>query len=421
MNDSAERTAGRGSLRHRILVTLLAIVVFRLGQDLPAPHVDTRALEGIPKTDDPWYWLLDLFTGGGLSTLPVFVFGVLPCLAAAPLLRTLITLVPRLAALRAEGQAGARLLTRYRRRLTVLLGLLGAVGVVVFRDREVFDDHGAVSIAVTVACMTAGTALVLRLTEVITDRGFGDGVRILLLVQVLAVLPAEFLRLYEAKGWVAIAVMAVVASSVMVATIVVAQTQRRIPIQHAKRMIGVRAYGGNPSYIPLRIAQANSPAVLAAVLLSLPVLAADLWPTVTWLEWAGSRLHDEGTPWRIAIYVFLVVLFAFIRAAGTLDVEQVSRDLVRTGGFVPGIRPGSWTADYIGYVYHRIVFFGAVYAGVIALIPVAGLALLDASPRLPFGGVTLQVVLVFLVSVTLDTSRQINELRLQKRYGQFLH
>ncbi|MBB5850567.1 preprotein translocase subunit SecY [Amycolatopsis umgeniensis] len=415
MNDSAERTADRGSLRHRILVTLLVIVVFRLGQSLTAPHVDVRAIEGTSKIDNPLYWLLDLFTGGGLFTLPVFAFGVLPCLAALPLMRTLIVLVPRLATLRAEGQAGARLLTRYQRRLTVALGFLGAVGVVVFRGEEVLGDG-----AVTVACLTAGTALVLRLTEVITDRGFGDGVRILLLVQVVAVLPPEFLRLYEAKGWIGIAVMAVVALSVMVITIVFAQTQRRIPVQYAKRMIGIRAYGGTSSYIPLRISQANSPAVLAAVLLYLPVLASDLWPGVTWFEWIGSRLRDEGTPWRIAIYLFLVCLFAFIRAAGTFDVEQVSRDLARTGGFIPGIQPGGWTVDYLGYVYHWICAFGAVYAGVIAVIPATGLALLDASPRFPFGGVALLVVLVFLVSVTLDTARQINELRVRKSYGQFL-
>ncbi|MEV6910695.1 preprotein translocase subunit SecY [Amycolatopsis sp. NPDC051071] len=420
MNDSAERVVGKGSLRRRILVTLVVVVVFRLGQGLPAPHLKVRALEGTFPADDPVRWILGLLTGGGLFTLPVFAFGVLPCLAAPFLLRTLTVLIPRLAALRAEGEAGARLLTRYRRRLTVGLGLLGAVGVVVFRGREVLDDHGVLAVTVVVTCLTAGTALVLRLAEVITDRGFGDGVRILLLAQVVAVLSAEVPRLYETKGWAAIAVMTVVALSVMVATIVVAQAQRRISVQYAKRMIGMRAYGGTSSYVPLRISQANSPAVLAAVLLSLPVLATELWPTVTWFEWTGSRLRDEGSPGRIAVYFVLVCLFAFIRAAGTLDVDQVSRELVRVGGFVPGIRPGSPTADYLGYVHHRIGALGAVYSGVIALLPVLGLALLNASPRLPFGGVILQVVLVFLVSVTLDTTRQVNELRLQKHYGPVL-
>ncbi|MFE6616228.1 preprotein translocase subunit SecY [Amycolatopsis sp. NPDC057786] len=383
----------RDSLRRRILVTLGVIVLFRLGQSLPTPHVTVRA----PEADHPLRWILDLLTGGGLATLPVFAFGVLPCLAAPRLLRGLIALIPRLAALRAEGEAGARVLKRYQRRLVVLLGLLGAVGVVVFGGQNVLEG------AVTVACLTAGTALVLRLTEVITDRGFGDGVRILLLAQVLAVLPGEFLRLYERAGWAAIAVLTVVTLSITVLTIVLAQGQRHVPVQYAKRMIGRRIYGGTATYIPLRFPQANSPAVVAAVLLAVPV------------HYFG--LEDPG--W-IAVYFVLVCLFAFMRAAVAQSMDKVAGELVRAGGFVPGIRPGTWTAEYLDYVNRRILAFGALCSGVVALIPAAGLALLDASPALLVTGVTLQVVLVFFVSVSLDTTRQIESLRQQRRYEPFL-
>ncbi|QXV58707.1 preprotein translocase subunit SecY [Amycolatopsis sp. TNS106] len=383
----------RASLRRRILVTLGVIVLFRLGQSLPTPHVTARA----PEADHPLRWILDLLTGGGLATLPVFAFGVLPCLAAPRILRGLIVLIPRLAALRAEGEAGARVLKRYQRRLVVLLGLLGAVGVVVFGGQDAVDG------AVTVACLTAGTALVLRLTEVITDRGFGDGVRILLLAQVLAVLPAEFLRLYEKAGWAAIAVTTVVTLSITVLTIVIAQGQRRVPVQYAKRMIGRRAFGGTPAYVPLRFPQANSPAVVAAVLLSVLV------------PYLG--LADPG--W-IAGYFVLVCLFAFMRAAAAQDMAKVAGELVRAGGFVPGIRPGNWTAEYLDHVNRRILAFGALCSGVVALIPAAGLALLDAGPAPLVSGVTLQVVLVFLVSVSLDTTRQIESLRGQRRYEPFL-
>ncbi|MFI9452396.1 preprotein translocase subunit SecY [Amycolatopsis sp. NPDC052450] len=392
----------RASLRRRILVTLGVIVVFRLGQSVPAPSVTVRA----PETDHPLRWILDLLTGGGLFTLPVFAFGVLPCLAAPPVLRALIVLIPRLAALRAEGEAGARVLKRYRRRLTVGLGLLGAIGVLGFRGQDALDT------VVAVACLTVGTALVLRLTEVITERGFGDGVRILLLAQVLAVLPPEFLRLYEKTGWAAIAVMAVVTLSITVITIVVAQGQRRVPVQYAKRMIGRRAFGGTATYIPLRFPQANSPAVLAAVLLSVPVLL----PGATWLGW----LRDEGDPRRIAVYFLLVCLFAFMRAAVAQDMDKVASELVRVGGFVPGIRPGNATAEYLDYVNRRIIAFGALCSGVVAVLPVAGLGLLDVSPRVPVVGVALQVVLVFLVGVALDTTRQIQALRLQRQYEPFL-
>ncbi|RSM78508.1 preprotein translocase subunit SecY [Amycolatopsis sp. WAC 01375] len=392
----------RASLRRRILVTLGVIVVFRLGQSVPAPSVTVRA----PEADHPLRWILDLLTGGGLFTLPLFAFGVLPCLAAPPVLRALIVLIPRLAALRDEGEAGARVLKRYRRRLTVGLGLLGAIGVLGFRGQEALDT------VVAVACLTVGTALVLRLTEVITERGFGDGVRILLLAQVLAVLPPEFLRLHEKTGWGAIAVMAVVTLSITVITIVVAQGQRRVPVQYAKRMIGRRAFGGTSTYIPLRFPQANSPAVLAAVLLSVPVLL----PGATWLEW----LRDEGDPRRIAVYFLLVCLFAFMRAAVAQDMDKVASELVRVGGFVPGIRPGNWTAEYLEYVNRRIIAFGALCSGVVAVIPVAGLGLLDVSPRVPVVGVALQVVLVFLVGVALDTTRQIQALRLQRQYEPFL-
>ncbi|MFI5559434.1 preprotein translocase subunit SecY [Amycolatopsis japonica] len=379
----------RTSLRRRILVTLGVIVVFRLGQSLPTPQPAR-----LPLSDHSWRWILDLLTGGRLAT--VFGFGVLPCLVAPFVLRALIVLIPRLAALRAEGEAGARVLKRYQRRLVVVLGLLGAVGVVVPGGQDVLDG------AVTVACLTAGTAVVLRLTELITDRGFGNGVRILLLAQVLAVLPPEFLRLYERTGWAAVVVLAVVTLSIVVITIVVAQGQRRVPVQYAKRMIGRRAFGGTPSYIPLRFPQANSPAVLAAVLL--------------WVLPFGL-----GDPWWIAVYFGLVCLFAFVRAAVAQNMDKVAGDLVRVGGFVPGIRPGNWTAEYLGYVNRRIIAFGAFILGLVALIPVAGLALLGVTPATLFvAGVTLQVVLVFLVSVSLDTTRQIESLRQQRRYEPFL-
>ncbi|MEU9689194.1 preprotein translocase subunit SecY [Amycolatopsis japonica] len=379
----------RTSLRRRILVTLGVIVVFRLGQSLPTPQPARP-----PLSDHSWRWILDLLTGGRLAT--VFGFGVLPCLVAPFVLRALIVLIPRLAALRAEGEAGARVLTRYRRRLVVVLGLLGAVGVVVSGGQDVLGG------AVTVACLTAGTAVVLRLTELITDQGFGNGVRILLLAQVLAVLPPEFVRLYEKAGWAAVVVMAVVTLSVTVITIVVAQGQRRVPVQYAKRMIGRRAFGGTPSYIPLRFPQANSPAVLAAVLL--------------WVLPFGL-----GDPWWIAVYFVLVCLFAFVRAAVAQNMDKVAGELVRVGGFVPGIRPGNWTAEYLDHVNRRIIAFGAFSLGVVALLPVAGLALLGVTPATLFvAGVTLQVVLVFLVGVSLDTTRQIESLRQQRRYQPFL-
>ncbi|MEU8417415.1 preprotein translocase subunit SecY [Amycolatopsis japonica] len=378
----------RTSLRRRILVMLGVIVVFRLGQSLPTPQPAR-----LPLSDHSWRWILDLLTGGRLAT--VFGFGVLPCLVAPFVLRALIVLIPRLAALRAEGEAGARVLTRYRRRFVVVLGLLGAVGVVVSGGQDVLGG------AVTVACLTAGTAVVLRLTELITDQGFGNGVRILLLVQVLAVLPPEFLRLYEKTGWAAVVVMAVVTLSVTVITIVVAQGQRRVPVQYAKRMIGRRAFGGTPSYIPLRFPQANSPAVLAAVLL--------------WVLPFGLG------PWWIAVYFVLVCLFAFVRAVVAQNLDKVAGELVRVGGFVPGIRPGNWTAEYLDHVNRRIIAFGAFSLGLVALLPVAGLALLGVTPATLFvAGVTLQVVLVFLVGVSLDTTRQIESLRQQRRYQPFL-
>ncbi|WP_223199529.1 preprotein translocase subunit SecY [Solihabitans fulvus] len=402
-------------------MTLLVIVVFRLGQNLPVPGVNVRALAGIPVADNQLHWLLDLLTGGGLGRVSVFAFGVFPCLAAPVVLRALVGLSPRLTALRAAGPAGASALARHRRRLTVGLGLLGAVGVVVAggslpgAGRDVLDDHGVLAGTgtVLVACLTAGSALVLRLAEAITDRGVGDGVRVLLLTQVAAVLPAEFLRLCRVRGGATAVVLAVVVLAVMAATIFVAQAQRHVPVQYAARTIGRRFGGGARTFVPLRIAQSNGPAVLAAVLLYLPVLAARLWPGAAWSEWAPSWLRDEGTLWRMVVYAVLVCVFATIRASVAFDPERVADELARVGGFIPGIRPGRPTAAYLDYVHHRIVAVGAGYLGVLALVPTVGLALVGGGPRFPFGGVTMLVVLVFLVSVTLDTARRLETWRLR--------
>jgi preprotein translocase subunit SecY len=417
-------------LRKKLLFTLFMILVFRIGATLPTPNVNVSVLKSTAdaaKKSNQLYGLVDLFSGGALLKLSVFALGIMPYITASIILQLLTVVIPRLEALKKEGQAGTTKITQYTRYLTIGLGILQATGIVamastgqLFQGQSGSDnilyDTGVFPIVTMVICMVAGTSVIMWLGELMTDRGVGNGMSILIFTQVVAVFPSQFWSIYKAKNGFVFALVIIVGLGIMAGVVFVEQAQRRIPVQYAKRMVGRRMYGGTSTYIPLKVNQAGIiPVIFASSLLYLPVLATQLWPNTKWLQKVQPYLQQDN-PWHMGIFFVFIIFFTYFYVAITFNPTEVADNMKKYGGFIPGIRPGRPTAEYLDYVLTRITTPGALYLGLVALIPMVAFALLNATQNFPFGGTSILIV----VGVGLDTVKQIESQLQQRNYEGFL-
>ncbi|WP_433180417.1 preprotein translocase subunit SecY [Actinoallomurus sp. CA-150999] len=418
-------------LRRKLLFTLGIVVVFRLGQNLPAPGVDVSAVKACAQAAAHGgradvFSMINLFSGGALLKLSVMALGIYPYVTASIILQLLTVVIPRLEALKKEGQAGTTKITQYTRYLTVALAILQGATVVAMAasgnlfpgcGQRILGDPGMLTVVTMVACMVAGTAVIMWLGELITERGIGNGMSILIFTQVVAVFPTEFWNIYTRKGGFTFALVTATSLAVMAGVVFVEQAQRRIPVQYAKRVVGRRAYGGTSTYIPLKVNQAGViPAIFASSMLSVPALAAELWPRNTFLNRTLAPLTRQDDPWHMVTLFGLIVFFTYFYVAITFNPTEIADNMKKYGGFVPGIRPGRPTAGYLDYVLTRITAPGALYLGLISLIPMVALSLFGATQDFPFGGTSLLIV----VGVALDTVKQIESRLQQHNYEGFL-
>ncbi|WP_084264930.1 preprotein translocase subunit SecY [Actinomadura macra] len=417
-------------LRKKLLFTLFMIVVFRIGSILPTPNVNVKVLKDTAdaaKDQNQLYGLVDLFSGGALLKLSVFALGIMPYITASIILQLLTVVIPRLEALKKEGQAGTTKITQYTRYLTIGLAILQATGIVAMASTgqlfqgvsgggDVLYDTGVFPIITMVVCMVAGTSVIMWLGELVTDRGVGNGMSILIFTQVVAVFPAQFWSIYQTKNGFVFAIVVLVGLAIMAGVVFVEQAQRRIPVQYAKRMVGRRMYGGTSTYIPLKVNQAGIiPVIFASSLLYLPVLATQLWPNTKWLQKIQPYLQPSNA-WHMAVFFVFIIFFTYFYVAITFNPTEVADNMKKYGGFIPGIRPGRPTAEYLDYVLTRITTPGALYLGLVALIPMVAFSLLKASQDFPFGGTSILIV----VGVGLDTVKQIESQLQQRNYEGFL-
>nr|WP_131758594.1 preprotein translocase subunit SecY [Actinomadura fibrosa] len=417
-------------LRKKLLFTLMMIVVFRIGSILPTPNVNVKVLKetaDAAKESNQLYGLVDLFSGGALLKLSVFALGIMPYITASIILQLLTVVIPRLEALKKEGQAGTTKITQYTRYLTVGLAILQATGIVAMASTgqlfqgvsggdDILYETGVFPIVTMVICMVAGTSVIMWLGELVTDRGVGNGMSILIFTQVVAVFPAQFWSIYKSKNGFVFALVILVGLAIMAGVVFVEQAQRRIPVQYAKRMVGRRMYGGTSTYIPLKVNQAGIiPVIFASSLLYLPVLATQLWPNTKWLQKAQPYLQQDNA-WHMGVFFVFIIFFTYFYVAITFNPTEVADNMKKYGGFIPGIRPGRPTAEYLDYVLTRITTPGALYLGLVALIPMVAFALLDATTDFPFGGTSILIV----VGVGLDTVKQIESQLQQRNYEGFL-
>ncbi|MFE3447723.1 preprotein translocase subunit SecY [Nonomuraea sp. NPDC059194] len=424
-------------LRKKLLFTLGIIALFRLGSVLPTPGVHTeniRACLAQAQAGESGniYGMVQLFSGGALLKLSVFALGIMPYITASIILQLLVVVIPRLEALKKEGQAGQTKITQYTRYLTIGLAILQSTAFIALaRTGQLFpqcnqqvllDPDNVFSIVTMVIIMTAGTSVIMWLGELVTDRGVGNGMSILIFTQVVAVFPSELMNIFRANPFT-FAVVLVVGIFMIAAVVFVEQAQRRVPVQYAKRMVGRRMYGGTSTYIPLKVNQAGIiPVIFASSLLYLPQLLVSLFANATAedvnpvVEWVSRNLVTGDTPVYMITFFALIVFFTYFYVSITFNPAEVADNMKKYGGFIPGIRPGRPTAEYLNFVLTRLTAPGALYLGLISMVPIVALAVAGASQNFPFGGTSILI----MVGVGLDTVKQIESQLQQRNYEGFL-
>jgi len=423
-------------LRKKIGFTIGMIALFRLGSFIPTPFIDYGNVQtclASSSSTSGLYDLVNLFSGGALLQLSVFALGIMPYITASIIVQLLRVVIPHFDALYQEGQAGQARLTQYTRYLTVALGVLQSTTLVtVARSGALFPSSAGTpacsqlitnnawyAILLMVITMTAGTGLIMWMGELITERGVGNGMSLLIFISIAAQFPTSLWAIQEAKGFEVFLLVLVLGLVITGLVVYVEQSQRRVPVQYAKRMIGRRTYGGNNTYIPIKVNMAGViPIIFASSLLYLPALIAQFNAPkngtlpAPWVTWITDNLQSGDSPMYVLVYFLLNVGFTYFYVAITFNPEEVADNMKKYGGFIPGIRAGRPTAEYLDYVLTRVTLAGALYLALIALIPLVALALFGANQNFPFGGASLLII----VGVGLETVKQIDAQLQQRHY-----
>ncbi len=430
-------------LRKKLLFTLCLIVVFRFGSAVPAPGIsaaNVRYCSGLESSRGAaanLYAVLNLFSGNSLLHVTVFALGIMPYITASIIVQLLTQVIPRLQALKDQDRAGQAKITQYTRYLTVGFAVIVSAGYVeLARSGSLFPgtDCSAAShpliphpSAVTMATMTitmvSGTAVIMWMGELITDRGIGNGMSVMIFTSVVAGVFGELEQVYLTRGIAMTLTVVAVVVAVIGFVVFIEQAQRRLPVQYAKRITGRRVYGGTSTYIPVKVNQAGVvPVIFASSLLYLPQLAASTLGNAShpdaWVAWADRYLTPSVTVFPVYYLAFfaLIIAFTYFYVSVTFDPAEVADNMKKYGGFLPGLRPGPPTARYLGYVLTRLTAAGSVYLAVIAMFPMVALDMIGVASQVLFSGVSLLI----MVGVGLDTVKQIESQLQQHNYEGFL-
>lgn len=427
-------------LRKKILFTIAMIILYRVGAQIPSPGVDYASIAGrlrqLTQDQGSVYSLINLFSGGALLQLSIFAIGIMPYITASIIVQLLTVVIPHFEELKKEGQSGQTKMTQYTRYLTVALALLQSSGIVALADRQQLlgqgievlkADRNIFDLIILVVTMTAGAVLVMWIGELMTDRGIGNGMSLLIFAGIATRLPSDGMNIYRSSGTMTFSLVLVAVFVLVVGVIFIEQGQRRIPVQYAKRMVGRRQYGGTSTYLPLKVNQAGViPVIFASSLMYVPVLITQIInsssTTVPDNWWQRNVIQYLQTPssWQYILgYFALIIFFSYFYVSVQYDPNEQADNMKKYGGFIPGIRPGRPTAEYLGYVMNRLLFVGALYLGIIAVLPNIMMDLgvsSGAASSTPFGG----TAILILVSVALTTVKQIESQLLQSNYEGFL-
>jgi len=414
-------------LRGKILFTVAIIAVYRLGSHLPVPGVDFDAVQNYlrnPSANDPngAFTLINLFSGGALTQFAIFALGIMPYITSSIIMQLLGVVIPRLEQLQKEGESGRKKIQQYTRYVTVFLAVLQSASIVQLAHNQgilpldIFPGLTPGRFALAVLTLTAGTALIMWLGELITQRGVGNGMSIIIFSAIVARLPSEGANILRVNGMPMFVLVCFLGLLIIVAVIFVEQAQRRIPVQYAKRMVGRKMYGGQSTYIPLKVNQAGViPIIFASSLLYIPVLLSSI-VNKQWLIDLTERFARTGHhPLYIITYFLLIIGFAYFYNSIAFNPVDTADNMKKYGGFIPGIRPGRQTAEHLNYILTRITLPGAVFLGAVAILPFIALAAGNVQ-QFPFGGTSILIT----VGVGLETMKQIESQLTMRNYEGFL-
>ena len=414
-----------GELKQRILFVLGMLIVYRIGAHIPVPGMDAQVLaQFFEQTSNSLLGLFDMFSGGALSRLTIFALGIMPYISASIIMQLLQVVSPKLEQLKKEGEAGRRKITQYTRYGTVFLAVFQAIGMSIGLEsfsvagHPVVIDPGLEFRAITVITLVTGTIFLMWLGEQITERGIGNGISLIIFAGIVAGLPRAIgstLELARTGEFQPLAVLGILVMVLVVTYLVVwfERAQRRIPVQYAKRQVGNKMFGGQASFLPLKINTAGViPPIFASSLILLPATFAQFTKDSPNFEWIGdvAALMAPGQWLYLLMFSGLVAFFCFFYTAIVFNPKDTADNLKKAGGFVPGIRPGQNTAKYIDSVLTRITVVGAIYVTLVCLLPEALISLYGVP--FYFGGTSLLIIVV----VTMDTMAQIQSHLMSSQY-----
>ena len=407
-------------LRKKITFTLLMFLVFRLGAHVPVPGINADAIKDLLQTGT-LFGFFDVISGGAFKNFTVFAMGIMPYINASIIIQLLTVVIPYFEKLAKEGEEGRRKMNQYTRYGTVVLALIQALGMSFFltRSGNVLVSDSAFSIAVIVISLTAGTAFLMWLGELITEHGIGNGISLLIFAGIVSRLPAGLYSIgeYLRAGTTSIAsvtLFAVIAVVVIAGIVAIQEGQRRIPVQYAKRVVGRRMYGGQSTHIPLKVNQAGViPVIFAMSILLFPTTISAWFPTNPIAQTINAIFDPRSIPYMV-MYALLIIFFTYFYTAVTFNPQDVAENMKKYGGFIPGLRPGRPTAEYIDKILTRITLAGAVFLAAIALLP--NLVMGITGLNIYFGGTALLIV----VGVALETMKQLESHLLMRNYQGFM-
>ena len=423
-------------LRNKILFTVAIIATYRLGAHLPVPYVDFSVIKSLQAQAGSGgvIGFLDLFSGGAITNVAIFFLGIMPYITASIIMQLLGVVIPKLEQWQNEGQVGQKKITQWTRYVTIMLAVIQSTGFVfqlhqgqggllgfnssALQGKDLIPHFNTPRAALIVLTWTAGTAVVMWLAELITQRGIGNGMSILIFASVVSRLPSQGGAIWSQGTKIQFFTVLAIGVAMIVGIVYVESGQRRIPVQFAKRVVGRRMYGGQSTYIPLKVNQSGViPVIFASSILAFPALIANIMGSnfVGVQEWINDNLITKQSWWYVGLFTTLIIFFAYFYTAIAFNPMQQADVIRKQGGFIPGIRPGPPTERYLAKVLNRITLPGSVFLAVIAITPLLVFAIWDIT-QFPFGGTALLIT----VGVALETMKQIDSQLMMRNYEGFL-